>query len=34
VSLIVKLLAQRDHFRLLDGFITRRELLSSFVQAL
>jgi hypothetical protein len=34
VSLIVKLLAQREHFHLLDGIITRRDLLKQFVEGI
>lgn len=34
VSLIVKLLAQREHFHLLEGIITRRDLLKQFVEGI
>jgi hypothetical protein len=34
LSLIIKLLAQRQHFKLLDGIITRRDLLKRFVEAI
>jgi hypothetical protein len=34
LSLIIKLLAQREHFKLLDGIITRRDLLKRLVESI
>ena len=34
LSLIIKLLAQREHFKLLDGIIGRRELLKRLVESI